>query len=297
MGQVQEIQFDGGESFISSVQGGNEMKEERASLETEEGTSLETVPVDGGDVVRTDSLKSVYVDALQGDEVIEVQQPIEITVVAEVQEGELLLCETNVDLPTIKEDDGEAVFFTEISPEEFTPVSPITRKFLLLTFVILVVSAKSGKPLRIDSQWYPPSVRHAYLGLWIKRYNLSSHRIPLAASLRYDGSNLNLTSATSHTVHFKPTGHCILLLWSSRSMLIIGDLFIRMKGICDGPEADRIALCLKFRQGPDRQVGDTRLTLTSSSGSGFQRRCSYRTRACRCFHPGRSVAFTAITIP
>jgi hypothetical protein len=58
-----------------------------------------------------------------------------------------------VDLPTITEDETEG-YFTEISPEEFTPASNVARKFLLLTFVILVVSAKSQGPVTIDSRWY-----------------------------------------------------------------------------------------------------------------------------------------------
>jgi hypothetical protein len=64
----------------------------------------------------------------------------------------LNLIQLTQDLPTITEDKEEG-YFTEISPDEFTPASKVARKFLLLTFVILVVSAKSRGPVTIDSRW------------------------------------------------------------------------------------------------------------------------------------------------
>ena len=58
---------------------------------------------------------------------------------------------TDIDLPTICEDGTEG-FFTDIEREEFSPPSQTARKFILLTFIILL-TAKS-KPVRIDSRWY-----------------------------------------------------------------------------------------------------------------------------------------------
>jgi hypothetical protein len=58
---------------------------------------------------------------------------------------------TNIDLPTICEDETEG-YFTGIETEEFAPPSQTARKFILFTFIILL-TAKS-KPVRIDSRWY-----------------------------------------------------------------------------------------------------------------------------------------------
>ena len=44
--------------------------------------------------------------------------------------------------------------FAGISSDEYTPATAVARKFILLTFVILLASSKSRTPLVIDSRWY-----------------------------------------------------------------------------------------------------------------------------------------------
>jgi len=58
-----------------------------------------------------------------------------------------------LDLPMITEDEEDA-YFTGISHDEFKPPSQTVRKFLVITFVILLVSAaKSGASHKIDLRW------------------------------------------------------------------------------------------------------------------------------------------------
>jgi len=146
-----------------------------------------------GDMQRFDTMKSVYVDAVDGEEEVEVKETMEVTVVAEVQDGITLRNRTHVDLPTITEDEGEG-FFTEIKPDEFTPVSNVARKFLLLTFVILVVSAKSQQPVRIDSRWYNPTIEKSNIRVMEKSVQLlrSQNKSRNALKLRRAETNLSL---------------------------------------------------------------------------------------------------------
>jgi hypothetical protein len=55
----------------------------------------------------------------------------------------------------IDEDEGETSF-TEISADEFKPASQTARKFILLTFIILLATPRADTPLTIDTRWSPP---------------------------------------------------------------------------------------------------------------------------------------------
>jgi hypothetical protein len=106
--------------------------------------------------------------------------------------------ELMVDLPTITEDETEG-YFTEISPDEFTPTSNVARKFLLLTFVILVVSAKSRGPVTIDSRWYLPPmsvtdnrILHKACELLRARNTTKNSSTQNSLILRRDDSRLSL---------------------------------------------------------------------------------------------------------
>jgi hypothetical protein len=57
-----------------------------------------------------------------------------------------------IDLPTITEGEEDGSF-TGISPEEFVPKSNTARKFILITFIVLLASTKSKIPMTIDSRW------------------------------------------------------------------------------------------------------------------------------------------------
>jgi len=165
IGHVQEIFLrDGAPEMVTSTGGSlsregsvEEMVMKRDFLS--EKTIFVDAMEDGEEVMgRTETMKSVYVDALSGEEreedkVVEVRETMEVTVVAQVQDGGTLsfYASLTVDLPTICEDETEG-YFTGIEKDEFVPSSPTAQKFLLLTFIILL-TAKS-KPVRIDSRWY-----------------------------------------------------------------------------------------------------------------------------------------------
>jgi hypothetical protein len=61
------------------------------------------------------------------------------------------------------EEDQSETSFTDISADEFTPTSQTARKFILLTFIILLATPRADAPLTIDTRWSPPSYSFAYL--------------------------------------------------------------------------------------------------------------------------------------
>ena len=115
-----------------------------------------TIFLDGLDgqeeMPRIDTMKSVYGNALDGEENFEVKETMKIDVVAEVNEGIVSYIVTNLDLPTIAEDEGDSSFMS-ISPDEFVPPSQTARKFILITFIVLLTTAKSERPMTINSRW------------------------------------------------------------------------------------------------------------------------------------------------
>ena len=98
-----------------------------------------------------------------------------MTVVAEVHDGRGTFGGfADIDLPTICEDETEG-YFTGIEREEFSPASQTARKFILLTFIILL-TAKS-KPVRIDSRWYVWFGIALILGFCSRRWSFYVHRM------------------------------------------------------------------------------------------------------------------------
>lgn len=67
------------------------------------------------------------------------------------------------ELPMIEEDESE-ISFTDISADEFMPKSQGARKFILLTFIILLTAPRAETPLTIDTRW---SVRLYLLADWL----------------------------------------------------------------------------------------------------------------------------------
>ena len=61
----------------------------------------------------------------------------------------------------IDEDESETSF-TDISADEFKPASQTARKFILLTFIILLATPRADAPLTIDTRWSLPFVSFAY---------------------------------------------------------------------------------------------------------------------------------------
>ena len=53
-------------------------------------------------------------------------------------------------------EEDEEPGFTDISPDEFTPKSNSARKFILLTFIILLTTPRVETPLTIDNRWSLP---------------------------------------------------------------------------------------------------------------------------------------------
>ena len=93
---------------------------------------------------------------------------------------------TDIDLPTICEDETEG-YFTGIETEDFAPASQTARKFILLTFMILL-TAKS-KPVRIDSRWCVWFVMALILGFCGRRWSFYIHRMDHGRHWRYDERN------------------------------------------------------------------------------------------------------------
>jgi hypothetical protein len=122
----------------------------KRELFSERTIFVDTLDDREGDMQRIDTVKSVYVESLDVEEKLEVKETIEIAVVAEVNEGIANYYHVKADLPTITEDEGDSSF-TGISPKEFVPPTNTARKFILLTFIILLTSTKI--PMTIDSRW------------------------------------------------------------------------------------------------------------------------------------------------
>jgi len=184
VGHVEEILFGAGEqrtenaeqssrestavdeeedNAASGKQGGMiVMKRDLFSEKTIYVDALEHMAVlDDQGIERNESMRSMYVDALDhgGEQNVEIKEGMEISVVAEVKEG-IVTPRHGVmglirDLPVIEEDEAETSF-TDISPDEFTPTSQAARKFILLTFIILIATPRTDAPLMIDTRWFLP---------------------------------------------------------------------------------------------------------------------------------------------
>lgn len=52
-----------------------------------------------------------------------------------------------------------------ISPDEFEPPSKTARKLILITFIILLTTAKSGTPTTINARWLTSVLMWLIIGL------------------------------------------------------------------------------------------------------------------------------------